>query len=212
MSPGRSRIRARRPVVAAGLVSVTLLGLVGAGCGGGGGGDRADAPSTTTTAAPTSTTTTTVVLPTPEPPPPDPYAPTPLVEFGRIEIPRIGLVHTLYEGITLTVLDRGPGHWPGSARPCERGNAVFPGHRTTYSRPFHDLDLVQPGDQVVITLPGRMCVYEATGTQVVQPTDLWVTDQRPESELTLIACHPKGSAAQRIVLNSRLVADIPIAV
>jgi sortase A len=202
--------RRRRRAAATAIAFLVALGLVAAGCGRG--DEMAEPTSTTTTTVASSTTTTTVVLPTPEPPPPDPYAPTPIVEFGRIEIPRIGLVHTLYTGVTLTVLDRGPGHWPGTARPCERGNSVFPGHRTTYSRPFHDLDLIRPGDQVVITVPGRMCVYEATATRIVQPTELWVIDQKPESTLTLVACHPKGSDAQRIVLQGRLVADIPIAV
>lgn len=205
MSRGR-----RRRVAATGVAFLVGLGLVATGCGGG--DAKAEPTSTTTITVEPSTTTTTVVLPVPEAPPPDPYAPTPIVEVGRIEIPRIGLSHPLYDGITLTVIDHGPGHWPGTARPCERGNAVFPGHRVTHSRPFYDLDRVQPGDQVVITVPGRMCVYEATGTQIVQPTDLWVTDQKPEATLTLIACHPKHSAAQRIVLTGRLVADIPIAV
>ena len=199
----------RRRIAAVAALGASLA-FVAAGCGGGSGDGAAAAPTTTTTTGvPTSTTTTTVVLPTPEPPPPDPYAPTPIVEMGSIEIPRIGLAHAIYEGVTLTVLDRGPGHWPGTAQPCDRGNSVFPGHRTTYSRPFHDLDLMQPGDQVIVRLPGRMCVYEATGTQIVQPTDLWVVDQSPEATITLIACHPKGSDAQRIVLKARLVADIP---
>jgi sortase A len=164
-------------------------------------------PSSTTTVRPT--TTTIGPLPQPQPPPLDPYAPTPIVQIGTIEIPRIGLVHPLYEGITLTVIDHGPGHWPGSAMPCQRGNSVFPGHRVTHSRPFYDLDLVQPGDEIVFKIPGRMCVYHVTGTQIVVPTDLWVADPTPTPSATLIACHPKHSAAERIVVKAHLVADIP---
>ena len=52
-------------------------------------------------------------LPQPDPAPDDPYAPTPIVQVGVIEIPKIGLVHPVFEGITLTVIDHGPGHWPG---------------------------------------------------------------------------------------------------
>ncbi len=149
------------------------------------------------------------VLPQPEPAPKDPYAPTPIVQIGVIDIPKIGLVHPVYEGITLTVIDHGPGHWPGSAMPCQIGNAVFPGHRVTHSHPFLNLDLLSPGDQIVFRMPGRDCVYAVTGTQIVRPKDIWVTDPTPTPTVTLIACHPKHSAAQRIVVKGKLIGVIP---
>jgi sortase A len=164
------------------------------------------APPTTDSPTTRTATTTTVKLPVPIDPPADPYAATPIVEIGTIELPKVGMVHKLYEGITLTVIDHGPGHWPGSAMPCELGNAVFPGHRVTHSRPFYDLDKLAPGDRIVFRMNnGRECVYEVTGTQIVQPTDLWVVDQSAAKTTTLIACHPKGSAAQRIVVKGKLV-------
>ena len=172
------------------------------------------APATTTTKAPTSTTrrTTTTFdlskLPHPFPPPADPYAPGPVIQIGAIEIPKIGLIHAVYEGITLTVIDHGPGHWPGSALPCQAGNAVFPGHRVTHSHPFLNLDLLSPGDQIVFHMPGRDCVYKVTSTQIVQPDALFVTDPTRSPTVTLIACHPKHSAAQRIVVKAILAADI----
>ena len=177
-----------------------------------------DSPLITTTTPTTKKSTPTTrkrtatklkVLPRPDPAPADPYAPTPIVEVGVIEIPKIGLVHTVYEGITLTVIDHGPGHWPGSALPCQIGNTVFPGHRVTHSHPFLNLDLVSPGDQIVFHMPGRDCVYSVTGTQIVRPNDVFVTDPTPKPTVTLIACHPKHSAAQRIVVKGDLIADIP---
>ena len=73
------------------------------------------APSTVVTSTTVRPTTTTIgPLPQPQPPPVDPYADSPIVQIGTVEIPRIGLVHPVYEGITLTVIDHGPGHWPGS--------------------------------------------------------------------------------------------------
>jgi sortase A len=170
------------------------------------------APPTSTTHAVTTTvprSTTTQPLPQPQPAPSDPYAPSPIVQVGTIEIPSIGLTHPVFEGITLTVIDHGPGHWPGSAMPCQRGNTVFPGHRVTHTHPFLNLDLVHPGDQIIFHIPGRECVYSVTGTQIVYPTDVWVTDPTPTPTVTLIACHPKHSAAQRIVVKGKLIADIP---
>jgi sortase A len=164
--------------------------------------------TTTTTTHKTTTTFDMNKLPHPFPPPADPYAPGPVIQIGVMEIPKIGLIHAVYEGITLTVIDHGPGHWPGSALPCQAGNAVFPGHRVTHSHPFLNLDLLSPGDQIVFHMPGRDCVYKVTGTQIVQPSSLSVTDPTRTPTVTLIACHPKHSAAQRIVVTGKLVADI----
>jgi sortase A len=82
---------------------------------------------------------------------------------------------------------------------------VFPGHRVTHSHPFLNLDLLSPGDQIVFRMPGRDCVYAVTGTQIVGPKDMWVTDPTPQPTVTLIACHPKHSAAQRIVVKGTLI-------
>ncbi len=168
-------------------------------------------PTSTTHKATTTTSTTVDVakLAKPENPPANPYAPTPIVQVGVIEIPKIGLVHPVFEGITLTVIDHGPGHWPGSAMPCEAGNTVFPGHRITHTHPFLNLDLLSPGDQIVFHMPHRDCVYAVSGTQIVYPTDTWVANPTPTPTVTLIACHPKHSAAQRIVVKGNLIADIP---
>jgi sortase A len=168
--------------------------------------------STPRTTAPKPTTTTFDVsqLPHPLPPPADPYAAGPVTRLGSIEIPKIGLLHPVFEGITLTVIDHGPGHWPGSAMPCQRGNSVFPGHRVTHTHPFLDIDLLSPGDRIIFHMPGRDCVYRVTGTQIVQPTALSVTDPTVTPTVTLIACHPKHSAAQRIVVKGTLIADIPL--
>jgi sortase A len=171
------------------------------------------APSTTAQPPSTRSTTTTFDirrLPHPLPPPADPYADSPIIQIGAIEIPKIQLLHPIFEGITLTVIDHGPGHWPGSALPCRRGNAVFPGHRVTHTHPFLDLDLLSPGDQITFHMPNEVCTYKVTGTQIVDPNALWVTDPTLQPTVTLIACHPKHSAAQRIVVKGVLVSRTPV--
>jgi sortase A len=163
----------------------------------------------TTTTAPRPTTTTTLPLPVPAASPSDPYANVPVNQIGTVEIPRIGLNHPIYEGIWLTVINEGPGHWPGTALPGQRGNAVFPGHRVTHTHPFLNLDLLRPGDLVIFHMANGTFTYSVTGTQIVRPTDMWVIDQTPEPTMTLIACHPKHSAAQRIVVKGKLVRSAP---
>lgn len=170
----------------------------------------------TTTSRPkssTSSTTSTTVsldpLPVPEAPPADPHARVSIVDIGAISIPKIGINHRIFEGITLTVINKGPGHWPGSAMPGARGNTVFPGHRTTYSHPFGDIDKLVGGDEVIFDMPDGTYVYHVREILIVAPTDLWVVDQTDTATFTLVACHPKGSARQRIVAKGDLVASYP---
>src|ERR1044072_2320672 len=72
--------------------------------------------------------------------------------FGMIVIPKINLVHPIFEGIEESVIHWGPGHWPGSALPGKAGNAVFAGHRVTHTRPFLDIDLLAAGGQIIFYL------------------------------------------------------------
>lgn len=139
-------------------------------------------------------------LPQPEPAPADPYAATPEIRHGLLEIPAIGLSQPLFEGVTLTAINRGPSHWPGTAMPGQTGNVVVAGHRTTYTKPFWDLQAVQPGDELIFSMAdGTRYVYELERTEVVSPDAVHIIHQTPERRATLFACHPRGSARQRIV-------------
>jgi sortase A len=139
-------------------------------------------------------------LPIPEPSPLDPRAPTPVVQHGMLEIPSIGLKQPLFEGVTLTAVDNGPSHWPGTPMPGELGNMVIAGHRVTNTRPFFDLDLAKPGDELIFTMnDGRRIVYTLDRIEIVEADALHIVDQDYDYRATLFGCHPKGSARQRIV-------------
>lgn len=181
-------------------------------------------PRTTTTPAPTTTststttttlaaTTTTAPATTAAPatlPANDPIAPPaagasePLTPIGRIEIPKIGVDRTMYEGITLKTLDRGPGHWPGTAVPGQLGNAVVAGHRTSHNKDFRNIDQLEPGDEIILSTDAGRYVYHVTRTQIVQPDAVWIVDQTPTATATLFACHPPGSTRERIVVFADL--------
>ncbi len=176
-------------------------------------------PTTTTSTAPTTTTTTTtrplvttttlpgVVLPVPADLPTDENAPTPEQTLATLEIPALGLVEQLHEGMTLTAINRGPSHWPGTAVPGQLGNVVIGGHRTTYTQPFRYLDQLQPGDELIFTTADARYVYQLTGTEVVDPAQLQIADQTVAYTATLFACHPPGSARYRLVAHFQLVDD-----
>ena len=171
------------------------------------------APVTTTTRPPTTTTTrpptttTLAPLPQPTPPPTDAYANVPIYRIGTMTIPKINLVHPIYEGVWLTVVDYGPGHWPGSAMPGKRGNSVFAGHRVTHTHPFLDLDLLARGDRVIFYMRDGTFTYQVTSITIVQPEDLGIITPTQKPTITLFACNPKHSAAQRIVVKGKLVAS-----
>ena len=145
-----------------------------------------------------------VPLPVPEPPPTYAYAPTPEIRHGQLEIPRIGLSQPFFEGVTLTAINRGPSHWPGTAMPGEVGNVVIAGHRTTYTKPFWSLNELVPGDELIFTVGTERIVYELERTEIVSPDDVHIVDQTHERRATLFACHPRGSARQRIVGHFRM--------
>jgi sortase A len=144
-------------------------------------------------------------LPEPITIPADSYAPEPVVALGTIEIPKIGLKHRMFQGVTLHNIDRGPSHWTGSAMPGEMGNTVVAGHRSTVTEPFRRINELVPGDAVVFTVNGTRWTYRVVNHLVVRPEDSWIADQTPAFTGTLYACHPIGSMAERYVV--RLVLD-----
>lgn len=158
------------------------------------------------------TTTTTVAepalppLPVPELLPLEPYTTDEIPTVGRLSIPAIGLDQPLQVGMTLSAINLGPSIWPGTAAPGQLGNLVIAGHRTTYSRPFFDLDLVEEGTEMNIeTADGETFTYVATGTQIVNEDEVWIADQTYGYTATTFACHPKGSSRQRIVVFWQLL-------
>ena len=173
----------------------------------------APAPSPTpVSTAPPATAAPQVAIQRPPQPvtvPPDPYANEPVQEIGTVEIPKIGLRHAIFHGITMRNIDRGPSHWPGTAFPGENGNAVFAGHRTTKSRPFRNIDQLVPGDLIHFTVDGARSTYVVTGSEVVKPTQLEIVNPTPLPTATLFACHPPGSAKVRYVVRAALAQGPP---
>ena len=136
-------------------------------------------------------------LPQPQDSPADPYEDVPVTNIGKIEIPKIGLSTTLYEGVWLTVLNVGPGHWPGTANAGEYGNMVIAGHRVTHSKPFRNIHELVNGDEIIVTSSKGKFVYKVTGNQIVFPKDIWIVDQTPGYRITLFACNTPGSVRKR---------------
>jgi sortase A len=125
----------------------------------------------------------------------------------RIVIPSIDVDVVVVEGTTASALRAGAGHYPDTPLPCEVGNVGIAGHRTTYGRPFHNIDLLKPGEEITLQTPIGSCTYAVTEEPwIVSPKQTEVVANVPgQTLLTLTSCHPKGSARQRIVVRAALV-------
>jgi sortase A len=126
-------------------------------------------------------------------------------EFAQIVIPKLGVDVVVFEGVTRSTLTQGPGHMPGTPLPGQPGNAVISGHRTTYGRPFFNFDQLVEGDRIELETAIGTHVYVVRENFIVQPTDVWVTDDRSGGWLTLTTCNPKFSARERLIVTAELV-------
>ncbi|HSJ45801.1 MAG TPA: sortase [Euzebyales bacterium] len=113
------------------------------------------------------------------------------------------------EGVGSDQLAIGPGRYPSTALPGRPGNFAMAGHRVSYGAPFHDLDLLQPGDRIdVENRAGRLFVYRVVDFAVVNPDETWVISRDPlgtnRPMLTMTTCHPKLSDRQRLVVWAAL--------
>ncbi len=125
-----------------------------------------------------------------------------------VHMPSIGETRAVMDGVELSILNRGVlGQYPDSEDPGEVGNFAVAGHRTTYGRPLWNVAELQPGDPIVVETKDDYFVYRFERTQIVTPFQTEVIADvpgDPEAEATerwmvMTACHPKFSAAQRIV-------------
>ena len=116
----------------------------------------------------------------------------------------LGVTKPMLEGVSLTVLDHGPGHWPGTALPGHVGNVVIGGHRTSHDKPFRNIDQLVAGDEMILTTSEGRFVYRVTSTEVVKPDAIRIIDQTSAFTATLFACHPVGSTRERFVVHLEL--------
>ena len=154
--------------------------------------------------------------------------------FAILRIPAFGAdyARVVLEGTTPAVLKQGPGHYPGTAMPGEVGNFSVAGHRVGRGSPFLDLDKLEPGDAIVVETAAQWFVYRVIGDaasgsftdadypgiegrHIVKPSAYEAISPVPgdddaapaQSLLTLTTCHPKFSAAERMIIHAHLDGD-----
>ncbi|WP_035427028.1 MULTISPECIES: class D sortase [Sediminibacillus] len=122
---------------------------------------------------------------------------------GILSIPKIGAELPIVEGTDPDDLEKGVGHYKGTAYPAEDDQIVLSGHRDTV---FRRMGEVEVGDIFIVRLPYGEFRYEMKSARVVDADDRTVIKPTaPEEILTLTTCYPfsyLGNAPQRYVITA----------
>jgi len=125
---------------------------------------------------------------------------------GRLEIPRLGISAVVRAGSDARTLRLAVGPIPGTALPGEEGNVGLAAHRDTF---FRRLGEIRADDEVRLVTADGTFTYRVQGTQVVNPSDVWVLNPTDAPALTLVTCYPftyVGSAPRRFIVRAQLAA------
>jgi sortase A len=121
-----------------------------------------------------------------------------------IRVPKIGYYAAVREGVSLSVLATGPGHYPSTAMPGRPGLVGIAAHNTFWI-PFGQLG---PGDTVLLETRSGRFTYRITETRIVEPDDRTVLVQTSDPRLVLTTCWPLWAgnlAPQRLVISAQQV-------
>jgi sortase A len=139
-----------------------------------------------------------------------PQKPKEVIQLDRIIIPKLDLSERVYEGVDRETLNKGPGHYPGTANSAgAEGNVVLAGHSArTREHPdfFGRLDELDIGDQIVLlNKDGNGKTYKVTEKKIVAATDLSVLNPTAKPSVTLITCiKPNYPRDKRLIIIAQL--------
>ncbi|MEU6015464.1 class E sortase [Streptomyces sp. NPDC047515] len=141
--------------------------------------------------------------------------------FAMLYIPRFGKgwEWPVLENTEVRTLQKGLGHYTGTARLGARGNFAVAGHRRTYGDPFKDFPKLRPGDPVVLTDGTTWFTYRIDKKPYrTVPSDIGVIDPVPRKSgfdgpgryLTLTTCDPEWGSSHRLIAWAHLDATQPV--
>ncbi|WP_328512418.1 class E sortase [Streptomyces sp. NBC_00376] len=141
--------------------------------------------------------------------------------FAMMYIPRFGKgwEWPVLENTEVRTLQKGLGHYSGTARLGATGNFAVAGHRRTYGDPFKDFPKLRPGDAVVLTDGTTWFTYRVDKRPYrTVPSDIGVIDPVPRKSgfdgpgryLTLTTCDPEWGSSHRLIAWAHLDATRPV--
>lgn len=138
--------------------------------------------------------------------------------FGVLHVPKWNMAIPITQGTGVDVLDTGDaGHYESSQLPGEIGNFALAGHRRTYGNNFRRVDIMEPGDPIVVETDSAYLVYEVFDHKVVEPTQTEVIAPVPNEPgaiptrriMTMTTCDPEFGNSHRFILWSELKYWVP---
>ncbi|MFJ8850514.1 class E sortase [Streptomyces sp. NPDC102437] len=141
--------------------------------------------------------------------------------FAMMYIPRFGKgwEWPVLENTEVRTLQKGLGHYSGTARLGATGNFAVAGHRRTYGDPFKDFPKLRPGDAVLLTDGTTWFTYRVDKRPYrTVPSDIGVIDPVPRKSgfdgpgryLTLTTCDPEWGSSHRLIAWAHLDATRPV--
>ena len=120
--------------------------------------------------------------------------------FGIITIPKMDLEMPLFLGASEANMAAGAAVLSQTSIPLgsNNSNAVIAGHRGYSGYPyFKEIELLEPGDEVIITNIWGTLTYVVTEIKVINPNDVnAILIQRGKDMITLLTCHPPNSGGK----------------
>lgn len=127
--------------------------------------------------------------------------------IARLRIPSARVNYFVFGGADPEILEKGPGHVPGTAMPGEEGganNCVITAHRDSH---FRHLGTLRPGHRVELETSAGVKTYRVSSLEIVAPDAVRVLRPTEQPRLTLITCYPFdyiGPAPKRLVVVAEL--------
>jgi sortase A len=109
----------------------------------------------------------------------------------KVNIDRLELDEAIFQGTDWEALRQGVGQVRNGVNPGDvTGNLVLAAHNDIYGELFRNIDQLQEGDQIIVQTEQRTYTYIVTGYAIVDPTDVYVMDNKGRPTLTLVSCYP----------------------
>ena len=133
--------------------------------------------------------------------------------FGVLHVPKWDWMQIpITQGTTKEILDTGnAGHYVETQLPGQVGNFALAGHRRTYGNNFRRVDILTPGDQLVVETKDAYLVYEMDSFEIVLPSAVGVLLPVPNEPgvkptqrlMTMTTCHPEFGNSERYIVYSK---------
>ncbi|MGG3503996.1 class D sortase [Paenibacillus lautus] len=135
------------------------------------------------------------------------FDPKPNDVIGMLQIPKLEAELPIIEGTDEEMLERGVGHYSGTAFPMDNEQILLSGHRDTV---FRNFDKLSVGDRFIVKLPYGTFEYEIQSTDIVDKDDTSVIRSMGTEVLVISTCYPfrfVGNAPERYIFYAYPVGD-----